>query len=170
MSAQSVDNASSLERPGAFLTIIFGGLIVGVLDGTAALISAGLKGVTPVQVFQYISSGLLGPASYKGGWATVLLGVLCHFLIALVATSVYCFASLKIPVLARQGVICGMIYGVAVYFFMWRIVTPLSAARQLPFSLPQLLIHIFIVGLSIGLIARRAAGKRAEPHAVAGGF
>lgn len=170
MSAQSVDNASSLERPGAFLTVIFGGLIVGVLDGTTALVSAGLKGVTPVQVFQYISSGLLGPASYKGGWATVLLGVLCHFLIALVATMVYYFASLKIPLLIKQGVICGMIYGVAVYFFMWRIVTPLSAARRLPFSLPQLLIHILIVGLSIGLIARWAARKRSDLPAAVGGF
>jgi uncharacterized membrane protein YagU involved in acid resistance len=162
MSAQSVDNAASVERPGVFLTIIFGGLIVGVLDGSAALISAGLNGATPVRVFQYIASGLLGPASYKGGWATVLLGVLCHFLIALVATMVYCFASLKLPLLARQAVICGMIYGVVVYFFMGRIVTPLSAARQLPFSLAQLMIHIFIVGLSIGLVAQMVARKRSE--------
>jgi hypothetical protein len=170
MSAQSVENAAYLERPRAFLRIIFGGLIVGVLDGSAALINAGIRGVTPAQVFQYISSGLLGPASYKDGWATVLLGVLIHFLIALVATSVYYFASLKFPVLIQQGVICGMIYGVAVYFFMSRIVTPLSAARRLPFSLPQLLIHIFIVGLSIGLVARWAASKRLEPHAIESGF
>ena len=169
MSAQSVDNASSLERPGAFQTIIIGGLIVVVLDGSAALISAGMNGVTPARVFQYIASGLLGPASYTGGWMTVLLGVVCHFFIALVATTVYCLASFKIPVLARQAVVCGMIYGVAVYFFMSRVVTPLSALRTPPFSLRQLLIHIFIVGLSIGVVAQQAAGKRSEPSAVAGG-
>lgn len=169
MSAQSVDNASSLTRPGVFQTIILGGLIVGVLDGTAALISAGMNGVSPTRVFQYIAGGLLGPASYQGGWATVLLGVVCHFFIALVATTVYCLASLKIPVLARQAVVCGMIYGVAVYFFMGRVVTPLSALRTPPFSLRQLLIHIFIVGLSIGVVAQMAAGKRSEPPAVAGG-
>ncbi len=162
MSAQSVDNASSLERPRAFLTIIFGGLIVGVLDGTAACISAGMNGITPVKVFQYVAGGLLGPASYKGGWATVVLGVLIHFLIALVATTVYCLVSFKIPLSIKQGVVCGMIYGVVVYFFMSRIVTPLSALRTPPFSLRQLLIHIFIVGLTIALIARRAAGKKSE--------
>ena len=169
MSAQSVDNASSLERPRAFLTIIFGGLIVGVLDGTAACISAGMSGVTPVQVFQYVAGGLLGPASYKGGWATVMLGVLIHFLIALVATTVYCLASFKIPLLIKQAVVCGMIYGVVIYFFMSRLVTPLSALRTPPFSLRQLLIHIFIVGLSIGVVAQQAAGKKSEPPAVTGG-
>ncbi|MBV9960272.1 MAG: hypothetical protein JO360_17735 [Acidobacteria bacterium] len=160
MSAQSMDAVSAMSRPSAFQTVLIGGLIVGVLDGSAALISAGLKGVTPVQVFQYIASGLLGPASYKGGWATVLLGVFCHFLIAMAATVIYYLASLKIPLLARQPVICGMLYGVAVYFFMARVVTPLSHARTLPFSLSQFMIHLFVVGLSIGLVTWRASRKK----------
>jgi hypothetical protein len=56
-----------------------------------------------------------------------------------------------------------VLYGVAVYFFMSRVVVPLSAARKLPFSFEQLLtglvIHILCVGLPVALLARRSAVK-----------
>jgi hypothetical protein len=56
-------------------------------------------------------------------------------------------------------VISGIFYGIAVYFFMNRIVVPLSAARHHPFSLKMMLIgvviHIFCVGLPISLLVRR---------------
>jgi hypothetical protein len=48
---------------------------------------------------------------------------------------------------------------VAVYFFMNRIVVPLSAAAKRPFSLKFMIvgivIHIFCVGLPISLSVRR---------------
>lgn len=161
MSAKSGNDASSLERPRAFDTILYGGLVVGVLDGLAAVINAGLSGASPVRVFQFIASGLLGSASFSGGLATALLGVLIHFLIAFVAATVYYRASLSFPVLIRRALMCGMIYGVVVYFFMSRIVVPLSATRKSPLSFTQLLtsliIHILFVGLPIALLARRSA-------------
>jgi hypothetical protein len=52
---------ASLKRPRAFETILYGGMTVGILDGLAAVISAGLRsGLGPIRVFQYIASGLLG--------------------------------------------------------------------------------------------------------------
>jgi len=49
--------------------------------------------------------------------------------------------------------------GVAVYFFMNRIVLPLSAVAKRPFSLKLMIvgvvIHIFCVGLPISLSVRR---------------
>jgi hypothetical protein len=58
-------------------------------------------------------------------------------------------------------VMYGVLYGVAVYFFMNRIVVPLSAARKYPFSFKMMVIgvviHIFCVGLPIALSVRRFA-------------
>jgi hypothetical protein len=65
--AQSVANPSSLERPRAFEIILYGGLAVGVLDGLYTVIASSLRGGAPIRVFQYISSGLLGRASFNGG-------------------------------------------------------------------------------------------------------
>jgi hypothetical protein len=48
---------------------------------------------------------------------------------------------------------------VIVYFFMNRVVVPLSAAHKFPFSLKMMIIgvtiHIFCVGLPIAIVARR---------------
>jgi hypothetical protein len=89
----------------------------------------------------------------------VLLGVFAHFLVAFSAAAVYYGASLSFPVLTRRAVLCGALYGVAVYFFMGRVVVPLSSARGLPFSAAQLAIHILFVGLPVALVARRSAAK-----------
>ena len=89
----------------------------------------------------------------------VLLGLLCHFVIAFGAATVYFVASRTIPVLVQHAVVFGALYGVAVYFFMNRIVLPLSAAAKRPFSLKLMIIgvviHIFCVGLPISLSVRR---------------
>lgn len=163
---------SSTARARAFEAIAYGGLTAGVLDGLAAVANAGLRGTSPVRVFQYIASGLLGPAAFDGGFTTVLLGVLIHFSIAFAAAAVFYGASLGFPVLIRRSFLCGALYGVAIYFFMSRVVVPLSAARRLPFSFEQLvtgvLIHIFCVGLPIALLARRSAGASRSRAALSG--
>jgi len=157
----SKEAVSFRERPRAFDTIIYGGLVVGVLDGLAAVVNAGLRGTSPTHVFQYIAGGLLGRESFSGGLITALLGILLHFFIAFMVAAVYYGASLRFPVLIRQAVIWGMIYGVMVYFVMSYVVMPLSATPKFPFSLAALLtgviIHIFFVGLPIALIAQRSA-------------
>jgi hypothetical protein len=161
------DKSHSLQRPRAFNAILYGGLAVGVLDGMAAVILSIVYGRGPKIMFQGIASGLLGRASSEGGWATALLGVSLHFLIAFIWTAIYYGASLVLPALIRRALICGPIYGVVVYFAMQIIVLPLSAIRKDPFSfgtpsqmLRQIIAHIICVGLPITLLARRAAEKR----------
>ena len=73
--------------------ILWGGLIAGVLDAIDGVVAFGLKGLNPIQVLQYIASGLLGPSSFSGSLATAALGTVLHFVIALVAAAVYVFAS-----------------------------------------------------------------------------
>lgn len=151
----------SFNQPRALSTILCGGLTVGVLDGLAAVILSALRGVSPARVFQYIASGLLGRASFNGGFKTVLLGVLLHFLIAFGVATVFYFASLRLPALTRQAVLSGVGYGVIVYFVMQYVVLPLSAIQKGPFSftamLRGLIVHMICVGLPVALIARRSA-------------
>jgi len=149
------------QNPNTLLAILWGGLLCGVLDITAALVVYGSMGAKPLRLLQGIAAGLLGPRTYAGGIATALLGLLCHFVTAFSAAAVFVAASRMMPFLVRQAVLSGVLYGIAVYFFMSRVVVPLSAAAKFPFSLKMMvigiIIHIFCVGLPIALAARRFA-------------
>lgn len=156
-------NALSVrERPRAFDTILYGGLVVGILDGLFALVFYGLiLGVKTLRIFQSVASGLLGRASFDGGVRTFLLGVLLHFVVATCIAAVYYLLSLKLPVLIRHAVPGGLIYGLLAYLGMNYVVIPLSAVGPRQFSLrtflPAFIAHAFLVGLPVALIARRSA-------------
>jgi hypothetical protein len=159
---RSGDDTAIRTRPRAFDTILYGGLVVGILDGLFALIFYGLiLGVKPLRIFQSVASGLLGKASYEGGIRTFLLGILLHFVVASCIAAVYYAASLKLPVLIRHAVVCGLIYGLLAYLGMNYIVIPLSAIGLRPTSLrvflPAFIGHALLVGLPIALLARRSA-------------
>jgi len=59
--------------PRAFDTIVWGGLLAGTLDAVDGVAAFGLKGMNPIQVLQYIASGLLGVASFQGAWCLASL-------------------------------------------------------------------------------------------------
>jgi hypothetical protein len=147
------------KNPNAVLAVLWAGLACGVMDITAALVVYGFFGAKPVPLLQGIASGLLGPKAFQGGLTTALLGLLCHFVIAYGAATVFVVASRGIPFLIQNAVVSGALYGVVVYFFMNRIVLPLSAVAKRPFSLKLMIvgviIHIFCVGLPISLSVRR---------------
>jgi len=139
--------------------IVWAGLIAGAMDITAACIVYGFFGATPLRILQGIASGLLGPRTYEGGMASAALGMLCHFTIAFGAATVFYLLSRQMPFLVRHFVPAGVLYGIAVYFFMGRVVIPLSRAHRGPFSLKMMIIgvtiHIFCVGLPISTTVKR---------------
>jgi uncharacterized membrane protein YagU involved in acid resistance len=149
-----------IKRSRAYKSILWGGLIAGALDLTAAFITNGWRGLGPLRILQSIASGLLGADAFKGGFAVAALGVALHFLIAFGAAAVFYVLSRKFKFLVRQAVLCGLLYGIAVYWFMNLVVLPLSA---IPFKVslrPALLItglvvHMLCVGLPIALTVRR---------------
>ena len=148
--------------------ILWGTLVVGTLDAIDALVVFGLRGSTPIQIFQGIASGWLGRASFRGGLSTALLGVLTHYFIAFAIVATYFVASRRLPRLTRRPLICGAAYGAAVYFFMNLVVIPLSAIGAVRFS-PVLfangiLIHMFGVGIPSALFAAR--GRSAAVRSV----
>jgi uncharacterized membrane protein YagU involved in acid resistance len=157
-------SAIASARPKAFDTILIGGLIAGVLDGLdAVLFYRWSFQVPPDLLFQNIASGLIGRQSFHLGWYTVVLGVGCHFMIALGAAAVFYAGSLALPALFRKPFLFGPAFGIAVYIVMHTVVLPLSAVakRTVPVThlelADQLFSHMFFVGLPIALMARKSA-------------
>jgi len=141
--------------------IVSAGTVCGIMDITAALVVYGTMGAKPLRLLQGIAGGVLGPRTYQGGIATALLGLALHFAIAFGAATVFFIASRALRFLIDHAVLSGILYGIAVYFFMQRVVIPLSHANRNPFSLKFMIIgiviHIFCVGLPIALSIRKYA-------------
>lgn len=152
--------AVSLKSPSPYRAILWGGLIAGSMDITAACISTGLQsGRSPQFVLQSVASGLLGPDSYKGGLRSAAIGLAIHFFIAYTWCTVYFFASRVLTILTRQAVICGLLYGIVVWLFMNGVVLPLTFHRSFFHPLKSVIIGSTIlmvcIGLPISLAVRR---------------
>ena len=152
---------NTADRPAS--TILWIGLIAGTLDITENLIFNQLRGITPKMVFQYIASGLIGRASFRGGLKSVALGVALHYFIAITWTAVFYAATRKLAVFSRWPVICGLLYGGIVYLFMNLVVLPLSGvphtrnAITLASRINGVLALLLCIGLTISLLVRRMA-------------
>jgi hypothetical protein len=130
-------------------------LVVGILDISSALIVWWTRNMTPARGLQGIAAGLLGPKSTQGGIATAMLGLAIHFFIALAVVTIFYLASQKIPLLIQHPVICGLLYGIAVYLVMYWIVLPMTFPtfhHRLGNDLPAIAIHIALIGLPTALI------------------
>jgi hypothetical protein len=146
----------------ALSSILVGGLVAGAFDITyATVISYLRKGISPIRVLQSVASGWLGPASFEGGIPTAALGLASHFFIALAAAAVYVLASRYLPILVRQPIVCGAVYGFGIYVVMNYVVIPLSRVPPRPAPpafivwATGLLVHMFLIGVPIALAARR---------------
>jgi hypothetical protein len=73
-----------------------------------------VKSQIPAQrIFQDVAAGLVGEASFQGGWSTAALGLALHFLIAITTAAVYYLVALRWPLLWGQPLLSGTIYGPA---------------------------------------------------------
>jgi uncharacterized membrane protein YagU involved in acid resistance len=115
---------------------------------------------TPFVVsWQYIASGALGMPAFEGGTATVLAGVLFHFIISFLIAGVFILAVDRIPFLRRYLIPVSLLYGFAVFIVMNMIVIPLSAtppvpAPTLPWLIQAILVHIVLIGVPLGVLVR----------------
>jgi uncharacterized membrane protein YagU involved in acid resistance len=106
---------------------------------------------------------LLGVKSFEGGIPTAILGIFLEFLITFVATAAYYVASRKLSFLVRRAVLWGVLYGVAIYFFMNFILVPLSAAPKFDHTwasrASDFVVHMFLIGLPMALAVRRYSAR-----------
>jgi uncharacterized membrane protein YagU involved in acid resistance len=144
-------------------SILIAGLLAGIGDLAQAFSVFGQRGVTPMRVLQSIAVGLAGPAAYNGGARMALAGLLLHFLIATTWAAVYERASRRLRLLVKRPVLCGLLYGLIVFLFMYEVVLPLSGVARDPraslFTTPLIITgwvgHPLLVGLPIALTTSR---------------
>ena len=141
--------------------IVLAGVAGATCDIVYAILYYGWKGIPAERILQTVASGLLGKASFDGGWATAALGLACHYAIVIVAAALFYAIARRWAWPREEPITAGLIYGLGIYGFMNFVVLPLSAYPY-PLRFPLLttasglLVHMIGVGLSISLITRRA--------------
>jgi hypothetical protein len=152
-------STASVSKSQPLKAIFWGGLACGALDITAALIVYGYFGLKPLRLLKGIAAGVMGSRALAGGGAIAALGLLLHFVIAYGAAAAFVTTATRAKFLARQWLVWGPLYGVAVYFFMNRFVVPFSRAMKYPFSIRMMIIgvviHVFCVGSPIARAAHQ---------------
>jgi hypothetical protein len=137
--------AIPVKQASPYRAILWGGLIAGSLDITAAFVSTAVQTArSPQFVLQSVASGVLGADSYNRGFSSAALGLAIHFLIAYTWCTVYFIASRKLTFLINRAVICGLSYGVVVWLFMNGVVLPLTFHRSFFHPLKSV-----IIGMSV---------------------
>ena len=142
-------------------TILWIGLFVGTLDIAENLVFSQLRGVTPWRVFQYIASGSMGRQAFESGWASVLLGIGLHYIIALIWTAIFYVVARRFAIVMRRPVLSGLLYGGVVYLIMNFIIVPLSGVPHplrpitLVSRINAVLALLICIGLPISLLMRR---------------
>lgn len=142
--------------------------VAGTLDLAYAFVAASAFGVSPGTVLKVIASGLLGPAALKAGAAVAALGALLHYLIMAAFAAFALVIARRRDWTAAGAAAIGIGYGAALYVLMNHLVVPLSAAPLKPRTTlatigPELLVHMFLVGLPLMLVARLALRGRHRP-------
>lgn len=157
-------------------TILTAGFLVGILDATAAMVHSYFwNNVTPDIVWKYVASGALGREAFTGGAGTVVLGLFFHFLIAFIFTVTFFFLYPKLKPYAPNIIITGILWGIVVWLIMTWIVSPLSnvpprRAFDIVRALPQIGIHMFLVGLPMALVIHRYYSGRVKRTVVQPGL
>ena len=141
-------------------TILLAGLVAGILDGLAASLQFYIMtGKSPVRVFQYIASAVLGATAFAGGIKTAALGLVLHLVIAIVFAAIFYYIFPLLKKLMRNLVIAGVIYGLLVWFIMNFAIVPMTKAATGPLVIKNALIGMIIliamVGIPISLIVGR---------------
>jgi hypothetical protein len=159
-----------MNRTKLILNILLTTLLAGTLDLIAAIISSGAK---PLIICQYIASAVFGrEAAFAGGYTMGLTGLLFHYLIAFGWTVLFFLAYPRISLLSKNIYLTGLFYGVFVWCMMNLVVVPMSRIVQAPFDLQKaligMLIIMFMIGLSIALMAHRYYNRTPASSAAKG--
>lgn len=136
------------------------GLIIGVLDITAACVNAYIqRQVSPLAVCRYVATGVFGKEALTGGMDIAALGLLFHFIIATGWTFLFFISYKRVAILSTNKFLVGCSYGIFIWLMMSFVVVPLSNVppvnRQLIPALIMIGIHMFVIGVPISLLANQ---------------
>jgi uncharacterized membrane protein YagU involved in acid resistance len=142
--------------------ILLGGIVAGTLDvGAASLINS----AKPIRILQAIASGLLGKSAFDGGLATVELGLVLQWAMAISIASIFVVVIRWRPVLKRHWIKAGLAYGIIIFVVMNYVVLPLSAIGHPPrFRVLHFLediVAMLLFGMIIAFFAREHRSRPA---------
>lgn len=146
-------------------SVVWAWLLVGTLDITAATINYWVGGGRePVNIFIYIASGVFGSRAFEVGAPMAWWGLLFHYFIAFIWTTLFFIAYSRIGFMSRLNwVLVGIVYGIFVWVVMNRVVLQLANTPKGPFNVKGALIGcvilITMIGLPLSYIAMRRSMK-----------
>ncbi|MGA9291611.1 MAG: hypothetical protein WBV81_03420, partial [Ignavibacteriaceae bacterium] len=116
--------------------IISSCLLVGTLDILAAIIDSSIRyGITPLELLQYIASGVFGAKALSGGLTMGIAGLVLHYFIASCWVLLFFYLFLKLKFLHSYKIFGGLLYGIFIWLVMNLIVVPLSNTHKMVFNL-----------------------------------
>lgn len=117
---------------------------------------------TALVVSQWDASNALGPAAFRGGLSTALLGFAMHYCVSLIWAAIFVISALRLRALSDYPILSGTAFGIVVLLVMKYAVVPLGHASQTIASpaqlVNQILAHVVAFGIPVALVA--AAGLR----------
>lgn len=146
----------------ALQPVVITGLIVGTLDGIAAIVMYLIQtGKNPLNVFRFIASGAFGTDALSGGIPMALFGIAFHYIIAFGWTILFFWLASRFAILLQNWIISGILYGIFVWVMMNQVIVPLSLVQMK--SGPKewsgifkgVLVLIACVGLPVSYSARK---------------
>lgn len=135
-------------------------LLVGLLDITAAMLSFYLStNKSPLIVLKFITSAVCGPEAYAGGTASILLGLLLHFLVAFMFTLVFFLLYEPGKLYRYNQYLIGLVYGIFIWVVMNKLVLPMTQIKQQPFSWFEaakgMLILVAMIGMPLAIMLKK---------------
>jgi hypothetical protein len=160
------------NKTSALKNVFLISLLTGTLDALAAiLLNVKMTTITHLNIFwaqlkiisefifRFIASGAFGKAAFQPGNDMIFSGVLFHYIIAFLFTTVYYQLYPIFKAAFKNKYIIGIFYGVLCWVIMNMAVVPLSKIGYHPiklrFILSGMAALVICVGLPIALIADR---------------
>lgn len=142
--------------------------VVGVLIGCADLGFAAAywapHGVAPIRIPQSIAAWILGPGvARSGGWATAMLGIALYCYLTSLMVELYHRLAIRHDVLLRRPYLCGALYGISMYFLLFKLAAPLrtgipAASEPFAWTFSCTVAYVLIVGIPCALFTRVRRG------------
>ena len=133
-------------------TILKATIIAGTLDISLACLNFYFKTQkSPVLVLQYIASAVFGKSAYTSDTMMPLIGLLFHYIVAFIWTTIFFLSYPKLISLVRNGIVAGLLYAILIWCLMNLLVLPLTLVPKSSFNLVSALTGTLILMIAIGL-------------------
>jgi hypothetical protein len=146
------------KNQGIVKYILLTWLLCGTLDALSAIVLN--PQVPAAAIFKYIASGFFGKAAAVGGTDMVVYGVLFHYFIALVFTTLLFLSYPTFIKIFRNKILLAFVWGILIFVIMNFVVVPyLSHIVQRPMKLAGVLKNLAALIVAFGFPIAFIAGK-----------